>query len=68
MEEMTLYVKEATNRASIQTLETALLDLNGIERALVDTAVGEVKVTYDQAKITPHEVEQKIQQLGMHLR
>jgi copper chaperone CopZ len=68
MEEMTLFVKEATNGSAIQTLETALLELNGIERALVDTEDGEVKVTYNQETITKQEVEQKIQQHGMHLK
>ena len=67
MAEMTLYVKEATERSSIQTLETMLSDMDGIERALVDTEDGEVKVTYDGEKVSQNDIEQKIQQHGLHL-
>jgi copper chaperone CopZ len=66
-EELTLYVKEAVDRGSIQNLENMLLKLNGIERALVDTEDGEVKITYDTNNISRKEVEENIQQNGFHL-
>ncbi|WP_421383883.1 heavy-metal-associated domain-containing protein [Bacillus salacetis] len=63
-EEMTLFVKGASERGSIQDLENMLLKLNGVERALVDTEDGEVKITYDASQISRQEVEQTIQQNG----
>lgn len=68
MSEMTLRVKEATDRAAIQNLENALLSLDGIERALVDTEDGEVKITYNSDKISRVEVEEIIQQNGLHVQ
>lgn len=68
MDEMTLRVKEATDRAAIQNLENALLSLDGIERALVDTGDGEVKITYNSDKISRVEVEEIIQQNGLHVQ
>ncbi|WP_044022525.1 heavy-metal-associated domain-containing protein [Bacillus sp. SG-1] len=63
-EELTLYVKEATERGTIQELENILLKLNGVERALVDTEDGEVKISYDGSQISRKEVEENIQQNG----
>ncbi|MGD6966069.1 heavy-metal-associated domain-containing protein [Rossellomorea vietnamensis] len=68
MDEMTLRVKEATDRTAIQNLENALLSLDGIERALVDTGDGEVKITYNNDKISRMEVEEIIQQNGLHVQ
>ncbi|MGD6801064.1 heavy-metal-associated domain-containing protein [Rossellomorea vietnamensis] len=68
MDEMTLQVKEATDRAAIQNLENALLSLDGIERALVDTGDGEVKITYNSDKISRGEVAEIIQQNGLHVQ
>ncbi|TYR75782.1 heavy-metal-associated domain-containing protein [Rossellomorea vietnamensis] len=68
MDEMTLRVKEATDRAAIQNLENALLSLDGIERALVDTGDGEVKITYNSDKISRGEVAEIIQQNGLHVQ
>jgi hypothetical protein len=68
MDEMTLRVKEATDRTAIQNLENALLSLDGIERALVDTGDGEVKITYNSDKISRVEVEEIIQQNGLHVQ
>ncbi|MGF2615019.1 heavy-metal-associated domain-containing protein [Rossellomorea vietnamensis] len=67
MDEMTLRVKEATDRATIQELENALLSLEGIERALIDTEDGEVKITYNSHQISRAEVEQVIQENGLQL-
>ena len=63
-EELTLYVKEATEQGTIQDLENILLKLNGVERALVDTEDGEVKISYDGSQISRKEVEENIQQNG----
>jgi copper chaperone CopZ len=66
-QELTLYVKEATDRGTIQNLESILTNLNGVERALVDTDDGEVKITYDANQISRQEVEKNIQQNGYHV-
>jgi cation transport ATPase len=66
-EELTLYVKEATERGSIQDLENILLKMNGVERALVDTEDGEVKITYNANQISRQELEENIHQKGYHV-
>ncbi|RIW32272.1 heavy-metal-associated domain-containing protein [Bacillus salacetis] len=66
-EELTLYIKEAVDRSSIQNLESLLLKLNGVERALVDTQDGEVKITYDTNRISSTDVEETIRQNGFYL-
>ncbi|WP_113929625.1 heavy metal-associated domain-containing protein [Bacillus sp. P14.5] len=68
MDEMTLRVKEATDRATIQELENSLLSLEGIERALIDTEDGEVKITYNSEQISRREVEEIIQQNGLQVQ
>ncbi|MGM0847230.1 MAG: heavy-metal-associated domain-containing protein [Bacillota bacterium] len=64
MAEMTLQVSSATDIDTIQDLENILLKQEGIERALVDTENGEVKITYDGDQITFEEVERLIHQNG----
>ncbi|MGJ9385361.1 MULTISPECIES: heavy-metal-associated domain-containing protein [Salipaludibacillus] len=58
---MTLFIKEATNEEPIQTLETVLMQMDGIERALVDTKDGEVKITYHESQISEEEITGTIQ-------
>lgn len=67
MEDMTLYVKEATNEKPVQTLETILSQMDGVERALVDMQDGEVKITYNAAQIDEEKIKRRIQQHGLHL-
>ncbi|AZV43901.1 metal ABC transporter ATPase [Peribacillus asahii] len=67
MQDMTIYVKEAVNEQPIQTLETILVQMNGIERALVDIEDGEVKITYNETQINQEKIKQRIQQHGLHL-
>lgn len=66
MKEMTVYLQETTNAQPIETLEAALLNTNGIERALVDVSDGEVKIMYHEEQITKESVLEKIKEQGVH--
>lgn len=68
MATMTIYVKEATAENPIQVLETMLMDMEEIERALVDTEEGEVKITYDDAQIGEDQIVKRIQLEGFEVR
>ncbi|MBU8769384.1 heavy-metal-associated domain-containing protein [Cytobacillus oceanisediminis] len=67
MKQLTIFIKEATNEEPIQTLETILMKLDGIERALVDIDDGEVKVTYDERQVGHEKIKNWIEQHGLHL-
>ncbi|MBM7583571.1 copper chaperone CopZ [Bacillus pakistanensis] len=66
MEDMTIFIKEATREKPIQTLETVLMQIDGVERALVDIVDGEVKVTYNEGQVKQEEILSSIQQHGLH--
>lgn len=68
MATMTIYVKEATAENPIQALETMLMGMEEIERALVDTEEGEVKITYDDAQIGEDQIVKRIQLEGFEVR
>lgn len=68
MATMTIYVKEATAENPIQVLETMLMSMEEIERALVDTEEGEVKITYDDAQIGEDQIVKRIQLEGFEVR
>ena len=68
MATMTIYVKEATAENPIQVLETMLMSMEEIERALVDTEEGEVKITYDDAQIAEDQIVKRIQLEGFEVR
>ena len=65
---MTIYVKEAINEQPIQTLETILMQIDGVERALVDMEDGEVKITYDESQVAQGKIKTRIQQHGLHVQ
>ncbi|GGB31566.1 hypothetical protein F3157_04020 [Virgibacillus dakarensis] len=62
MAEVTIIVKEATSGSAIQEIEHYLNQLDGIDRVLVDTADGEVKVEYDDKKISGKRIVDSLQQ------
>jgi copper chaperone CopZ len=64
---MTIFIKEATNEQSIQKVETILMKMDGVERALVDTEDGEVKITYNQNQVAQEKIKNRIQEHGFHL-
>ena len=66
MADTTIYVKEATNEQPIQTLETILIQMDGIEWTDVNMEDGEVKITYNENQVTKEQIINKIQQYGLH--
>ena len=66
MADTTIYVKEATNEQPIQTLETILIQMDGIEWTDVNMEDGEVKITYNEHQVTEEQIINKIQQYGLH--
>ena len=68
LKDMTIYIKEAVHEQPIQTLETILVQMDGIERALVDTNDGEVKIIYNEAQVNQDKIKQRILQHGLHIQ
>ena len=66
MAEETIYVSGATSGQPIQQIEQVLNQLDGIERVLVDTADGEVKVEFDEKKISRERIFITLQQHNIH--
>lgn len=67
MRTMTIFVKEATAETPIQSLESVLAGISEIERALVDVDDGEVKISYDENRISEHQIVRRIQLEGFHI-
>ncbi|WP_430540003.1 heavy-metal-associated domain-containing protein [Neobacillus drentensis] len=65
---LTIYVKEAVNEQPIQSLESVLTQMEGIERALVDTADGEVKIEYNETQVSPEKIRETVLQHGLNLQ
>lgn len=66
MADTIIYVKEATNEQPIQTLETVLVQMDGVEWTDVNMEDGKVKITYNENQITEEQIIQRIQQYGLH--
>lgn len=67
MDEMTIYVNVAQNKQSIEKLEQVLLQLDGVERALVDTADGEVKISYNKEHLSNKNILNSIKESGFDI-
>lgn len=67
MADTIIYVKEATNEQPIQTLETILVQMDGVEWTDVNMEDGEVKITYNEHQVTEEQIIKRIQQYGLHL-
>lgn len=65
MAEVTIVVKEATFGPPIQEIEHFLHELDGIDRVLVDTADGEVKIEFDDT-ISGERIVRSLQQHNSH--
>jgi copper chaperone CopZ len=68
MAKATIFVNEATSGQPIQQIEHLLNQLDGIERVLVDTADGEVKVEFDDKKISRERIVITLQQHNFHIQ
>ncbi len=67
METITLFVLEATSEKPIHALEAIITATGGVERALVDTSDGEVKITYDDKQVTQEQLMEILRQHGFHI-
>ncbi|WP_047986055.1 hypothetical protein [Ornithinibacillus californiensis] len=56
MNEHTIFVKEATTESGIWEVELLLNQLHGIERVIVDTNDGEVKIEFDDKLISKEQI------------
>ncbi|MFD1849314.1 heavy-metal-associated domain-containing protein [Oceanobacillus bengalensis] len=56
MAETTFFVREATTEPGIQQIEALLNQYDGMERVLIDTDDGEIKIQFDDTKITPEHI------------
>ncbi|MEH7331846.1 hypothetical protein V7161_04360 [Neobacillus drentensis] len=65
---MTVNLNVAGKDQSIQTLETILFGMDGIERALVDTEDGEVKIEYNENELSQEKIRNTILQNGYLLK
>ncbi|WP_449536472.1 heavy-metal-associated domain-containing protein [Ferdinandcohnia sp. Marseille-Q9671] len=52
MGEATIYIKEVINHNEIQQIEQLINQMSGIERVLIDTNDGEVKIEFDDQKVS----------------
>lgn len=50
--EETIFIKEATSEEPILAIEQFLHELNGVERVLIDTDDGEVRIEFDEKVIS----------------
>lgn len=64
MAEVTLFVENAENAKDIQALENSLMQINGVERALVDIEDGETKISYDENRVTRIDLVRQIEDHG----
>lgn len=56
MGEITFFVKEATTEPNIRNIEELLRHYDGLERVLIDTSDGEIKIEYNDKKITDEQI------------
>ncbi len=56
MSEATIFIKEATNEKDIQEVEYLINQLEGVERVLIDTVDGEVKVEFDDQVVSKEDI------------
>ena len=68
MANLTIYVKDAVKEQPIQSLESILSQMAGIERALVDTEDGEVKIEYNETQVSPEKIKETVLQHGLNLQ
>lgn len=64
MNEMTVSVSGMKGEDCIQRIESALLSLNGIDRALADLNEETVTIVYDEDAVDPLAIMQSIEDAG----
>lgn len=56
MGEITFFVKEATTEPHIRNIEDLLRQYDGLERVLIDTSDGEIKIEYNEEMISDEQI------------
>ncbi|RKQ29666.1 heavy-metal-associated domain-containing protein [Oceanobacillus halophilus] len=56
MAEITFFVQEATSRRDIQNIEYLLNEYDGMERVLIDTDDGEIRIEFNDRLITDEQI------------
>jgi copper chaperone len=64
MAETTLHVQGMTCDHCIETVEKAIVDISGVERALADLDNGQVHVQYDNDQVNIGQLKQAIESSG----
>jgi copper chaperone CopZ len=68
MAEETISVNEATSEKPIQQIEQLLNQLDGIERVLIDTADGDVKIKFDDKRVSRERIVLTLQEHSFHIQ
>lgn len=68
MAEATIFVKPSTSQQSNQQIEYLLNQTDGIERALLDLSDGELKIAYDEMKISRDQIVNTLKDHGYHIQ
>jgi copper chaperone CopZ len=66
MGEATIFIKEATGEKQIQQIEQLINQMEGVERVLVDTDDGELKIEFDDRKVSKDEILSALEQSNYH--
>ena len=66
MAEETILIPSATSRAPIQQIQQLLQGKDGIERVLIDTNDGELKIEYDEKKISSENIHAHLKENHFH--
>jgi copper chaperone CopZ len=66
MGEATIFIKEASGERQIQQIEQLINQMEGVERVLVDTEDGELKIEFDDWKISKDDILSTLEQNNYH--
>lgn len=67
MSKATIFVKEAAGERQIQQIEQLITQIEGVERVLLDTDDGELKIEFDDRKVSKEEIISTLEQNNYHV-
>jgi copper chaperone CopZ len=67
MSKATMFVKELAGENQIQQIEQLLTQMEGVERVLMDTDDGELKVEFDEQKVSKEQIISTLAQNNYHV-
>ncbi|MFD2046513.1 hypothetical protein ACFSTA_19420 [Ornithinibacillus salinisoli] len=68
MKVITLFVEDATSDPKIQEIEGILNESRGIDRVLIDTDDGEIKIEYNEEQISPKHIILMLQERDYNIK